>query len=436
MGGQSVARVASLVTAFLLIITPAAAFAGSQTFSAPGNHSFTVPAYETLTVEVWGAGGGASGGASVDWGVPGLRNISVGAEGEASSFSSLKATGGAGGTNARHPVYGTYVPASGGAGGQGYGGSTNLTGGSGSGGTGGAGANGGAGGAADGSGGSWPGGGGGGAGDAGGGGGIGAGPVACCTGGSGAAGAARFTWTSSGQTLTVCAAGFRLDGGRCVTDACPICPAGKTLNESGVCVPETVCTVGFHLDTVTNQCVLGSVCVVGTHFDGATNACVPNTSCPAGQSWNGSMCICPIGTVWYHNQCQAGLCIPGLECGADGNVYHKNLQCELSLFEECEWGCANAACNPPPAPQIVTWKVSPSLVRKNATATVSWEVLNVIACTVTGTNGDRWDLIKGSEVSSPLIARTTYTLHCTPYKGAMWGDRTAVVNIIPVFQEQ
>ena len=47
---------------FALLFFPIAAFAGSQTFSTPGNHTFTVPAYTgTLTVEVWGGGGGAQG---------------------------------------------------------------------------------------------------------------------------------------------------------------------------------------------------------------------------------------------------------------------------------------------------------------------------------------------------------------------------------------
>ncbi|MGJ0532080.1 hypothetical protein [Methylocystis sp.] len=98
-------------------------------------------------------------------------------------------------------------------------------------------------------------------------------------------------------------------------------------------------------------------------------------------------------------------------------------------------------CNPPPQPKIITWKVSPTLVKKNDTTGVFWNVINVIGCTVSGTNGDSWTTTtrgssKGSEVSRGIIARTTYTLHCTPYRGASWTDQTAVVNIVPIFQEQ
>jgi hypothetical protein len=34
---------------------------GSQTYSTPGTYNFTIPCHNTLTVEVWGAGGGGSG---------------------------------------------------------------------------------------------------------------------------------------------------------------------------------------------------------------------------------------------------------------------------------------------------------------------------------------------------------------------------------------
>jgi len=227
-----------------------------------------------------------------------------------------------------------------------------------------------------------------------------------------------------------CPVGQHWNGTECVAVNCP---AGEHWDvAAGACVPNN-CPAGEHWDATAGACVPNTSCPSGQHWSGT--ACVAD-NCPAGQVWNGTTCACPAGTVWYQNQCQIGLCVPGFECGQDGNVYRKDLQCNLSLYEECEWGCTNAVCNPPPQPRIITWKVSPTLVRKNATTGVFWNVINVLGCTVSGTNGDRWSLIKGSEVSSPLIARTTYTLHCTPYKGASWVDQTTVVNIVPVFQEK
>lgn len=106
---------------------------GSQSFTTAGSHSFTVPCYNTLTVQVWGAGGGGAGAKS--------GSTKTGTAGGASNFDGvLIANGGAGGPST-----------SAGAGGTASGGTTNTTGQSGGTGTankGGNGANGGAGGAA------------------------------------------------------------------------------------------------------------------------------------------------------------------------------------------------------------------------------------------------------------------------------------------------
>jgi hypothetical protein len=47
----------------LILACPLVAFAGAQSYTSPGTYTFSVPAYSSLTVQVWGAGGGGSGGA-------------------------------------------------------------------------------------------------------------------------------------------------------------------------------------------------------------------------------------------------------------------------------------------------------------------------------------------------------------------------------------
>src|SRR3989344_2171969 len=77
----------------LLVFLPQFVFAGSQTFTSSG--TFTVPAYGTLTVEMWG--GGASGG-----GANGVVTSVAGNSGTQSSFADVVAGGGtgpAGGSN-------------------------------------------------------------------------------------------------------------------------------------------------------------------------------------------------------------------------------------------------------------------------------------------------------------------------------------------------
>jgi len=400
---------------------------GSQTYATPGTYTFTVPAnYSSLNVTVNGSGGGGIA----------LSNDSLdrGGVGGDSSFISVIARGGAGGSNAvACGINGTPGSASGGN-------VSNATGG------------GAPGGASTGAPGCPTGGGAGGAGGKG----VstyapGALPgtvtVQVGTGGSsgryggspGSNGSVTITWTAGSPT---CPQGYTLQGSECVAPS------------TTQCAPDTVCSPGFHFDADLNQCTLDNAftCAAGTHLDAATNTCIADgvacpagqvwngnacvSQCPAGQTWNGNACVCPAGTIWYQNQCRIGLCVPSLECGADGNVYRKDLQCELSFFEECEWGCTDGACNPPPQPKIITWKVSPTLVKKHDTTGVFWNVLNVRGCAVSGSNNDFWASTQGSQVSGRIAARTTYTLHCTPYKGASWTDQTAIVNIIPTFQEQ
>src|SRR3989344_8333470 len=71
----------------LLVFLPQFVFAGSQTFTS--SDTFTVPAYGTLTVEMWG--GGASGG-----GANGVTASVAGNSGTQSSFVGMTAGGGIG----------------------------------------------------------------------------------------------------------------------------------------------------------------------------------------------------------------------------------------------------------------------------------------------------------------------------------------------------
>lgn len=87
----------------------------------------------------------------------------------------------------------------------------------------------------------------------------------------------------------------------------------------------------------------------------------------------------------------------------------------------------------------------PSIVRAGETSNITWTSDHVKSCTVVGTNGDSWPLtpqdgpkpaaLTGSETTSPLQTQTTYTLTCLTALGTALVDK-AVVNILPVFEEQ
>ena len=80
---------------------------GSQTYDVAGTYSFTVPVFNTMTVELWGAGGG--GGNYDRYG--GYSN-----SGGTSTFHTAYASGGGGGQGAGTDRYGGLVYGVGGAG--------------------------------------------------------------------------------------------------------------------------------------------------------------------------------------------------------------------------------------------------------------------------------------------------------------------------------
>jgi len=103
-------------TSAVVNVTVSNSSPGSHNYSWAGLFNFTVPAYTSLTVEVWGAGGG--GGSGYYFG------SNDGAGGGTSSFGTVSASGGGGG--GRGVTDGNYT--SPGSGGSGSGGTTNLIG--------------------------------------------------------------------------------------------------------------------------------------------------------------------------------------------------------------------------------------------------------------------------------------------------------------------
>ena len=107
----------------------------------------------------------------------------------------------------------------------------------------------------------------------------------------------------------------------------------------------------------------------------------------------------------------------------------------------CQESGGSAICLIPPNPGPTganaanDLKVSPRLVRKGNTTTVSWDIEDAASCTVTGTNGDSWTGVSGSHVSSPITTTTVYTLNCSSTVPGFTYTASATVNIVPIFQE-
>ena len=119
----------------------------------------------------------------------------------------------------------------------------------------------------------------------------------------------------------------------------------------------------------------------------------------------------------------------------------------------CTYICSTGACVPPPAPQFSSvgngghLSVHPSVVRAGATTRVSWDVLYVTSCTVSG-GGDSWsgaaagcnssthECSSGSPgmQSSAITDHRVYTLSCTGLDNSTITEQQSV-DTVPTYQE-
>ena len=167
-------------------------------------------------------------------------------------------------------------------------------------------------------------------------------------------------------------------------------------------------------------------------------------SCPLGFTLIGSECVftgCPAGYLWDGDACvptNDQSCSVLLYCLGD-DLYQRNLACEEVFVQNCPLGCLNGSCITPP-PGTGEIRAIPALIRTEGTTEVSWEAYGMVqgSCTVTENNPDVSDSGSGSSgsfTSSSLRQQTIYTLTCVKQGGGLFTD-SAVVNIVPVFQEQ
>lgn len=163
----------------------------------------------------------------------------------------------------------------------------------------------------------------------------------------------------------------------------------------------------------------------------------------------------------YYAQGSYEGCAVGYYCTGD-DLYYRNSLCQDQYIQACTYGCVgtmpNGQCALPPGPQFVPFTAispptaqpantpfqatgeliaRPIIVREGETTQLYWNATNVTGCTVTGSNGDSWNLeFSGAsgQTSSALIEETTFTLDCTGVGGQPLTD-TVKVNVIPIVIE-
>lgn len=107
--------------------------------------------------------------------------------------------------------------------------------------------------------------------------------------------------------------------------------------------------------------------------------------------------------------------------------------CDGEVVTTCSYQCNLGICTPPPPAEVVTWTVSPLLVQRGSSVSVTWEVRNVSSCSVTRTNGSSWSGASGNRTDL-IQEETIYTLSCLGLDGDTV-TRTSKVRIVPTFQE-
>jgi hypothetical protein len=78
------------------------------------------------------------------------------------------------------------------------------------------------------------------------------------------------------------------------------------------------------------------------------------------------------------------------------------------------------------------------MVARGETVQAYWNMTNVTTCSVTGSNGDHWTgLSSGTSgrTSGVITQQTIYTLSCAALDNSTYTE-TAIVNLLPIFQER
>ncbi|MDO8576017.1 MAG: hypothetical protein Q7R90_01750 [bacterium] len=156
------------------------------------------------------------------------------------------------------------------------------------------------------------------------------------------------------------------------------------------------------------------------------------------------------GSVSPDATCSATLTVctlpPGYSCLDLHTIRHTFADCHIedkacpaSESKYCSAGIPDCLVE---APSVIdSLRAVPNIVRQGDPTKLFWEVTNVSECTIEGSDGQRFSPLSGSNEAGGLQTRdinqqTIFTLTCTGLDNSSISGGSAVVNIVPVFQEQ
>lgn len=160
-----------------------------------------------------------------------------------------------------------------------------------------------------------------------------------------------------------------------------------------------------------------------------TNATACSAVDPGSELPFGVVASCLMGATKCHYRCNSGYtqsgnaCVP-TQCNDGGD----NTDPEDTLIDMADPGCAGIN-DDNETDELPVLTVTPMTVLGGSNANFSWDLKGNIGCTLTGGNRT-FDLTPPIVSStSPIYARTTFTLTCPP------GSDTATVDIVPIGTE-
>src|SRR5947207_13405246 len=100
--------------------------------------------------------------------------------------------------------------------------------------------------------------------------------------------------------------------------------------------------------------------------------------------------------------------------------------------QSCSWGCSAGQCLPEPVPSL-TFTMSPLLIQKGYTVTVSWSTSLIDSYSITSNNSDSWtDTSCTKKPSKQIMSQTILTAGRKSTDDSNL-TQSATVNPVPVF---
>ncbi len=164
------------------------------------------------------------------------------------------------------------------------------------------------------------------------------------------------------------------------------------------------------------------------------------TNFSTGGATSGNVVLTPDSTTTYTLTCSNSFdsvddvkevqvwnteCADGVDNDLDGDI------------DLADLGCSGLGDDNESSAEFVVMDISVSapFVQSGNSVVITWSATGVNSCSVTGTNGDSWSGISGSQNTSDIFEQVIYTLSCLDVEDHATTPQSVTVSLSPIFQE-